>query len=317
MEQLELNQSIPKAESNSLTSLTTYRTASVYPNVNELVNPNPMKLSKNVTNGPYSSLAEYLRVHFFLLREDFIRPIREDILEFLKDPDKKLLNIKIHQVQFISKGVKKNNTCDWVEIKTGLTDPSWNMNKNAKRFMLGSLVIFSKDNFKTIFCGRVCDDKNVRYKKLLVSFESTVKLQYEKNYVMIECNHFFEPYYHVMKVLQEITATNFSMQQYLVDANPSVAKPKYLNGKKYKSTDPKLNKSQLAAMNGALSEELVVIQGPPGTGKTFLGLEVAKSLLSLSKEWHEGTPMLIISYTNHALDQFLEGLTGTTDKILR
>lgn len=65
----------------------------------------------------------------------------------------------------------------------------------------------------------------------------------------------------------------------------------------------------------ALTKEFAVIQGPPGTGKTYLGVKIASTLLrNLSLE---GTPMLIICYTNHALDQFLEGILNVTNRVVR
>lgn len=51
-----------------------------------------------------------------------------------------------------------------------------------------------------------------------------------------------------------------------------------------------------------------LIQGPPGTGKTVIGLKIAELLLSNEHLWREQDdqgPMLLLSYTNHALDQFL------------
>lgn len=92
-----------------------------------------------------------------------------------------------------------------------------------------------------------------------------------------------------------------------------------------------LNKSQLEAIQAALTKEFVVIQGPPGTGKTYVGLKIVQALLKNQKYWRGcepqaparrqramllgepeeetrvGSPMLVVCYTNHALDQFLEG----------
>ena len=66
-------------------------------------------------------------------------------------------------------------------------------------------------------------------------------------------------------------------------------------------------------MQTALSKEVAIIQGPPGTGKTFVGLKVAKILLENRGIWTDpkcSKPMLVVCYTNHALDQFLEGILG-------
>lgn len=76
-----------------------------------------------------------------------------------------------------------------------------------------------------------------------------------------------------------------------------------------------LDESQMRAFEFAITRQFAVIQGPPGTGKTFLGIKIASMLLkNLSLE---GTPMIIICYTNHALDQFLEGILNITDKVIR
>lgn len=41
-----------------------------------------------------------------------------------------------------------------------------------------------------------------------------------------------------------------------------------------------------------------------GTGKTYIGLRIVETLLANTSDW----PILIVCYTNHALDQFLEGI---------
>ena len=71
------------------------------------------------------------------------------------------------------------------------------------------------------------------------------------------------------------------------------------------------NESQMRAFKLALTKQFAVIQGPPGTGKTFVGLKIAQALLENSSIWNDSgknSPILMVSYTNHALDQFLEGL---------
>ena len=78
----------------------------------------------------------------------------------------------------------------------------------------------------------------------------------------------------------------------------------------------KLDNSQFEAIYTALTREFVITQGPPGTGKTYIGLKIVKALLHNNEVWskHPDTgdpdprPMLIVCYTNHALDQFLEGI---------
>ncbi|KAL4797814.1 P-loop containing nucleoside triphosphate hydrolase protein [Aspergillus venezuelensis] len=72
-----------------------------------------------------------------------------------------------------------------------------------------------------------------------------------------------------------------------------------LNTKDPINLDPSQRQSLLAGLTQAVS----LIQGPPGTGKSFVGALMAKVLNDHSKE-----TILVMCYTNHALDQFLEDL---------
>ena len=65
-----------------------------------------------------------------------------------------------------------------------------------------------------------------------------------------------------------------------------------------------LDRGQCQALVAALTQEFSLIQGPPGTGKSYLGLQLIRVLLGCKKTARTG-PIVIICYTNHALDQFL------------
>ncbi|KXZ51992.1 hypothetical protein GPECTOR_10g1014 [Gonium pectorale] len=71
-----------------------------------------------------------------------------------------------------------------------------------------------------------------------------------------------------------------------------------------------LDPSQRAALQACLSQRVALVQGPPGTGKTFVGVLLCDALLR-----HSSETILVVCYTNHALDQFLEALLekGITD----
>ncbi|KAI1495866.1 P-loop containing nucleoside triphosphate hydrolase protein [Biscogniauxia marginata] len=64
-----------------------------------------------------------------------------------------------------------------------------------------------------------------------------------------------------------------------------------------------LDPSQIQALIHGLQYQTSQIQGPPGTGKSLVGALLAKALLDNTAE-----TILVLSYTNHALDQFLEDL---------
>lgn len=76
-----------------------------------------------------------------------------------------------------------------------------------------------------------------------------------------------------------------------------------------------LDYSQQQSLRNALKSNVSVIQGPPGTGKSFIGALATHYLLQLTK-----AKILVITYTNHALDQFLKDLLEfgiTDDKMVR
>ncbi|KAF2085428.1 P-loop containing nucleoside triphosphate hydrolase protein [Saccharata proteae CBS 121410] len=64
-----------------------------------------------------------------------------------------------------------------------------------------------------------------------------------------------------------------------------------------------LDAPQAKCLIATLSQRLSLIQGPPGTGKSFLGALAAKTLYGDTKE-----KILVVCYTHHALDQFLDDL---------
>ncbi|SCV33448.1 uncharacterized protein FFB14_04511 [Fusarium fujikuroi] len=68
-----------------------------------------------------------------------------------------------------------------------------------------------------------------------------------------------------------------------------------------------LDAGQCRGLVGAPTREYALIQGPPGTGKSYLGVQLLRVLLAAKQKAHLG-PILIICYTNHALDQFLKHL---------
>ncbi|KAL6719448.1 hypothetical protein ACLMJK_003688 [Lecanora helva] len=78
-----------------------------------------------------------------------------------------------------------------------------------------------------------------------------------------------------------------------------------------------LDRGQCSALVAALTREFAFIQGPPGTGKSFVGVQLMRVLLSCRKKANLG-PILVVCYTNHALDQFLEHLVNDgIDQIIR
>ncbi|KDN37126.1 hypothetical protein RSAG8_10335, partial [Rhizoctonia solani AG-8 WAC10335] len=76
----------------------------------------------------------------------------------------------------------------------------------------------------------------------------------------------------------------------------------------------RLDPSQAEAVVDSLTREVSLIQGPPGTGKSYTGLELIRVLIK-----NQISPILLVAYTNHALDHMLKGILDAdiTKNIIR
>ncbi|KAL3857882.1 hypothetical protein ACJMK2_012511 [Sinanodonta woodiana] len=173
----------------------------------------------------------------------------------------------------------------------------------------------------------------------------------DKSFVMLESRAFYEAYSHTLSLLKELamglvqSERTLPFGKYLLGNTAHVDHPKYLvecgemsftcltsyrdgtivqiqNASAVKVLDSTtwpsskelgLDISQLEALKLALTKEISLIQGPPGTGKTTMGIRIAELLLHNKHAWRglNRVPMLLVSYTNHALDQFLQLLLNT------
>ncbi|CAG9858900.1 unnamed protein product [Phyllotreta striolata] len=315
-----------------------FRSIDVFPNAAEIANRQTAFLRTNVIAGPYKDVEHYLDIQFRLYREDFVIPLRYDICNYINDNRCKLENTKIYKgVKFIIKQMRGDSNVYVVQYDFSKTKKSFQY-ENSKRFMYGSLLSFTQDGFKTMFFGTVAgrDLKLLENGQILVkivtpNFDLPADL-FQLGYIMVESTVFFEPYLQILNCLKQLSSDNFPMERYIINVETSSGRPKYLldnahmpfnvDGSTFSPLQwnrhfPDLNQAQNAAFEAAITDEFVLIQGPPGTGKTFLGLKIAKTLLENSHIWYRKTPMLIICYTNHALDQFLEGLLDTTKELIR
>ncbi|XP_059472673.1 NFX1-type zinc finger-containing protein 1-like [Neocloeon triangulifer] len=334
-----------------------FREISIYPTFEDVINPQRPFLRPNVINGPYFDVEHYLDTQYRLLREDFVRPLREGVQDILKGTDSKKcesLSVRVYKdVQFI-KYVKEIDGTRVLNEGTLLCfDTSTNSRRfertnweQTKKFMHGALLCFTRNCFQTLLFATVSsrDVKFLRQKQILVTFcEKYDENIYDKNakYTMIESEVFFEPYYQVLGTLKNLNDLNFPFPKYFIDVQKDDAPPAYLlDGEKPVEIEVKgmkgsckltilkeatwpssdqlgLDNSQYNALKAALTKEFAVIQGPPGTGKTFMALKIAEILIQNRKVMNRKTPILVVCLTNHALDQFLVGMLKFTKRLVR
>ncbi|XP_054156808.1 NFX1-type zinc finger-containing protein 1-like [Oppia nitens] len=352
----------PKREQNLPKNFVTnnemknFRKVSIYPTIDEINTNCWPKLKSNITRGHYTSVDQYLNIHFNLLREDLNRSLRKGLREYREltsngQKVKKLDDIRIYRDVTIGQRCEDRVTNFTAKFDAKNLHINW---ENSKRLIFGSLLCLSSNNFKTFCFATVAGDRNpikLATGQFELEFElSTItdEFRYRKpdtKYVMFESEVYFEAYKYTLKTLQKMTDKTFPFQKQVINIRKDISRPLYvkeqtkynfsriINKESYDSvciTKPKewpkaqtfgFDDSQYDAYKSGLLQSFVLIQGPPGTGKTYVGLKIVQTLHENRNVWNRSPdnmkPIVIICYTNHALDQFLEGMLEFTDKIIR
>jgi hypothetical protein len=76
-----------------------------------------------------------------------------------------------------------------------------------------------------------------------------------------------------------------------------------------------LDNTQLKSIQTFLNNRVTLIQGPPGTGKSYIGVKIAQLVLSMPDR--PSGPILVLTYKNHALDQFLQDCLQFCSSVVR
>ncbi|XP_042859190.1 NFX1-type zinc finger-containing protein 1-like, partial [Penaeus japonicus] len=355
-----------------------FREVPSFPTCKELLQRQQPFLRRNITEGSYKDDNHYLDVQFRLLREDFVRPLRNGINDFKEAVRNR--DIRVYKGVTISRPViKQGEILHVAHVKL----PKHVNFEKSKRLMHESLLCLSNDGFQTLLCGTVANTDDLANEgRLEIKFKSNLRMEDLKGiFVMIECKAYFMAYKYVLQGLKDL-ADGVPFASYIVHVTSDVDPPEYLNedtlydlrvvkdlklireshagrivpmsllrrsrkstlwGKNKNDPDPEasplynvpvtseldawpsseelsLDDSQRRALHSALTRCFAIIQGPPGTGKTFIGLKITQILLHNRDIWNSEdnpNPILIISFTNHALDQFLEEISKCTNNIVR
>ncbi|XP_068247242.1 NFX1-type zinc finger-containing protein 1-like [Palaemon carinicauda] len=348
-----------------------FRELSIEPTSIELNDMDKPFLRRNIIQGKYEDVEHYLDVQFRLLREDFVRPLRNGIQGIKRNEHSHNRDLYVYKnVKIVDADIKHFKLIDVVK----LTLPEKLQAENSKRLMFGNLVCLTSDNFDHILFGSVVErsPEMLRNGLLGIKIESEVVKKTHRNFTMVESKSYFTAYKHVLLALQRITENTFPMEDFIVHVDNNMVPPDYVTpqttydlrvmlrkdmmktsevySKLFKPrkepiapvaqvipalqnvhvmreldfwpscNDLRIDESQRRALKSALTSKLTIIQGPPGTGKTFIGLKIAQVLLHNSEHWkreRKDTPILVVCFTNHALDQFLEGMLPFTKNIVR
>ncbi len=319
----------------------------------ELIQDIEKEIVPHLTKGSYLSYERYLNTLFYLEYEDCYRSLKKTIKslysEKLIDPrqiEKKYIDIYYYFNASIPK-IEATNT--GIILTIDFQAPK--RVKFTKRMIYGSLLIISNENlsdflFVTVHYNPYIKNRNKNIKqkemklpqepkyrilvKLVNSSQESFKflINYRRIKLQIfESKAYFESYIHILRRLQKINTKELPFKNELIDGNFKDIKANYLTKNKYiifDDTHFELNKTfplslnsqlditQKEALELCLNNKIALIQGPPGTGKTYIGGIFTNILLQ-----NINSPILVVCYTNHALDQFIEHIMNYTKKIVR
>lgn len=130
-------------------------------------------LRENKIEGRYENKIDYLDVQFRLLREDFIRPLRDGIQQILvmgkhrTKKDERLLDVRVYNnVEILNPEYTSNGIT--YRIRFDLSKFHGVQWENSKRLIFGSLLCLSKDNFDSLSFATVADRKHVNMVRISV-----------------------------------------------------------------------------------------------------------------------------------------------------
>ncbi|XP_077302079.1 NFX1-type zinc finger-containing protein 1-like [Arctopsyche grandis] len=307
-----------------------FRELSIKPVVEEITSKKAVFLRKNIVDGEYYSVDHYLDIQFRLLKEDYMRTVRTAIQSFRGNPNRVHEGGRFYHCTKL-KYYKSSNIRVGILVYIDKRRNRIQFDDSSANFKSGSLLLFSKDNFKSWFFGTVMDsDRYLRESTILVNFEDvtfTTEL-FKDNYVMFESNAFYAFYFSILSSLkntEELPMQNWILKSLVTSELPAYVKSYYKIGSNIvdmknnvgwpKAESIGLDKFQYEAYKTALSRKCVTIQGPPGTGKTYIALKIVQAILSNITESER--PILVLACSNFALDQFLTGILKITSEVIR
>ncbi|KAI6040717.1 P-loop containing nucleoside triphosphate hydrolase protein [Pisolithus marmoratus] len=324
-----------------------FRKISILPTADELSSSKkpalrPASLLED-PEGKETRVADYLDNTFRLLRDDMMHELKEDIDIALKKKQGRHRGLVIDGIKVVDIHTGPDNRRNhWGLMLQCDSDFPILKNvkeKNRKQFFLddhrGSRMLRHQSLACLIGDGAVLSlgtihreedllakkppiivfqiEGQISLSKALLQLRTTKHLRL----IQIDCAVFaFEP---VLKALQKMPLLPLSEEILFWEDGKAIASPPVVvtqvtdSLSQNPSMDLKpllrtpnsiiLDVSQVFSLLAGLKQRLSLIQGPPGTGKSFIGALLAKALHMFTRQ-----TILVVCYTNHALDQFLEDL---------
>ena len=193
-------------------------------------------LRANIVEGKYPDADTYLDIQFRLLREDLFNPLRTSLQAYHNlrkrniQPRGRVENVRLYYDVRIQGLDLITNKYQLLFSTKGLEHVHW---EGSKRFMTGSLLCLSCDNFESLLLFTVADRNghDLSRGQISVSFEgAALPAHAEKRpFVMVESSVFFEAYRGVLLALQRISPVHFPLEEYMLGKKTSPQQPDYLS----------------------------------------------------------------------------------------
>lgn len=308
----------------------------------------PVKVS-----GPYENPDTYMDTYFRLLMADCFDGLQSGIHDFLQG-QLKPANMNMYlavTLKGVSIGCNNVPISLALKITPGKAISNWASSSNL---MFGNLLCLSpKGNFEDVIWATVAnrDEVELKEKQLIwvtlckdVNIDCEARCisiiqEYSGKMIMAESPTYYNAYSPVLKALQCMDPETISFKEELVynhgplmvperaklassstrfsdtqeDSSDSIESHTESPSRNIQRITEDLDESQGFAFESCLDKRISVIQGPPGTGKTYLGIKLVEYFLGQGK----CVPILVLTYKNHALDEFLRQVLVKTKKVVR
>ena len=315
-----------------------------------------LPIQQHRPKGSYESYERYFNTLFYLEYEDCYRSLKTSIFNIKSTEANEMINVERENrdIYYYVNGEIVNIEVSPIGILLTLDFESLQkVIRFTKRMIFGSLLVITDMDYNsfllvTIHYNPYSMEKRREKKKkefklpetpnryriqvslININNESFVFLLRNRNKKLqiFESKAYFESYIHIMRRLQNMNIADLPFTDVLIRNDYSSMIPSYLLRNYYIKYENQiiyyesreypeilrnqLDDSQITALDLALHSKVGIIQGPPGTGKTHLASILTKVLMQ-----NISSPILIVCYTNHALDQFLAHFVDYTKSIVR
>ncbi|CAF3694346.1 unnamed protein product [Rotaria sp. Silwood1] len=218
-----------------------YHQLSVVPNLTEILSEQRPYLRKNIVDGIYENAQQYLDIHFRLLREDFVGPLRDGIQQYLSKVPGKNSNIRIYENVYLlgSRLIPQSGLVYDLLLDSRIASKIyW---ANSRRLLYGNLLVLTFNNFQSCaFC--TIEDRSQVEKKFIISVKTLKELKnFEQTQMnldvvdrscsltMIETMVYFEAYHPVLNALQIIPSNHrFPLGSFLLKLTNEMTTPDYI-----------------------------------------------------------------------------------------